>query len=520
MDKGLIALARAASIGGAVTSAVRRWLGESAGLRIVLAGAVIVALPAAGAGQGVAQPLSPVVTGLPALTPAFDPRVPDYVVGCTKPVRMSFRAPPGVAVSVDGGRANRGAFSASVPLSPGQGFRFLVSVAHHDRAYDVRCLPGSFPGWSANRFGRPQAAWYVVAPCCISDYAAIYDTNGVPVWWLRTSRPVLDDSLLPDGDVAVALSDTGWSLATFDEYRLDGSFVRTFSIPTGIPTDRHELQVLPNGDYIVVAHVPRAGVDLRPYGGPANATVLDALIAEISPRHQLVWSWDSKDHISLAETGRWYQRGVLARPIRISGGRLAYDIVHINAVAPYGRGFLVSLRHTDAAYAIDKPSGDVVWKLGGTPTSRSLRIIGDDVPDFGGQHDVRALPDGTVTLFDNGTGRGRASRALRFRVDERTRTATVIEQLVDQQTPPYSPCCGSARKLPGGDWVVSWGGQRVVTELTPADKPVFSLTFTSEVSYRAQPVLPGVISRTALEAAMDEMHPRPRQGCVTAGWYC
>jgi hypothetical protein len=445
----------------------------------------------------------------PSLTPAFNPRVPDYVVSCTTPVRMSFHAPPGVAVSVDGGRPRHGAFRTSVSISAGQGFRFLVSAAHHDHAYGVRCLPSDFPGSSANRVGRPQAAWYVVAPCCLWDYAAIYDTNGVPVWWLHTRRPVLDASLLPDGDVGVGMAKGyGLSLARFNEYRLDGSFVRTFSIPNGISTDRHELQVLPNGDYIVVARVPRAGVDLRPYGGPANATVLDALIAEVSPLHKLVWSWNSKDHVNLAETGRWYQRGLLAHPVQLSGRRVAYDIVHINAVAPYGRGLLVSLRNTDAVYAIDKPSGAVVWKLGGTPTPQSLRIIGDDAPDFGGQHDVRALPDGTVTLFDNGTGRDRAPRALRFRIDERGRRATLLEQLVDHQTPPSSSCCGSARKLPGGDWVVSWGGQRVVTELTPGDKPIFALTFTSEVSYRAQPILPGVLSRDALEAAMDSMYPR------------
>ncbi len=491
------------------TSGARRWAGGSTGLCALVAAVVVVSLSAFGAGRGVAQSSSFAVVADPPLTPAFDPRVPDYVVSCTKPVRMSFYAPPGVAVSIDGGRPRRGAFRASVSLSAGQGFRFVVSAADHDRAYGVRCLPGDFPGSSAKRFGRPQAAWYVVAPCCLWDYAAIYDSNGVPVWWLHTRQPVLDASLLPDGDVAVALAEgQGLSLARFNEYRLDGQFERTFSIPNGIPTDRHELQVLPNGDYIVVAHVPRGGVDLRPYGGPADATVLDALIAEVSPQHKLVWSWDSKDHVNLAETGRWYRQAVLAHPSRLSGGRLAYDIVHINAVAPYGRGFLVSLRNTDAVYAIDKPSGRVLWKLGGTPTPQSLGIIGDDVPDFGGQHDVRALSDGTVTLLDNGTGRGRAPRALRFRIDERAHTATLLEQLVDHQTPAYSPCCGSARKLPGGDWVVSWGGQRVVSELTPGDKPVFALTFTTEVSYRAQPVLPGVISRDALVAAMDSMYPR------------
>jgi hypothetical protein len=149
----------------------------------------------------------------------------------------------------------------------------------------------------------------------------------------------------------------------------------------------------------------------------------------------------------------------------------------------------------------------VLWKLGGTTTPRSLKIIGDSAPDFGGQHDVRALSDGTITLHDNGTGL-RPPRALRFRINARARTATVIERLVDHQTSPNSPCCGSARKLPRGDWVIDWGDQHLITELTPADQPVFSLSFPGEFSYRADPVLPGVLSRRALNAAMDHMHPR------------
>ena len=55
--------------------------------------------------------------------------------------------------------------------------------------------------------------------------------------------------------------------------------MRTFSIPNGTPTDRHELQLLPNGDYVVVGYKPRSGVDLSPYGGPANATHLFATYA-------------------------------------------------------------------------------------------------------------------------------------------------------------------------------------------------------------------------------------------------
>ena len=36
-----------------------------------------------------------------------------------------------------------------------------------------------------------------------------------------------------------------------------------------------------------------------------DATVLDAYIAEFSPHHKLLWSWDSAHHIGLDESRRW-----------------------------------------------------------------------------------------------------------------------------------------------------------------------------------------------------------------------
>jgi hypothetical protein len=453
------------------------------------------------------------VEGSPALFPSFKPSVRTYVAHCRpgKPLRLSFSLPAGRKVEVDRRKARGGSFTSTLRLGDGQAVRFATGGGH----YLVRCLPPDFPGWTTARPGSPQAAWYLVAPCCTDEhpYVAVFDTNGVPVWWINTRRPPLDASLLSNDHIVWAQRHgtdlaLGISAGVYEEHRLDGRRVRTFSIPDGTPTDRHEMQLLPNGDYVVVGYKPRSGVDLSPYGGPSDATVLDALIEEVSPQHKIVWRWNSKDHIGLTETGRWYQQGVFKNTARLPDGSTAYDIVHINAVERYGAGhFLVSLRHTDAVYDVARSDGHVVWKLGGTPTPQSLQIVGDDVSDFGGQHDVRVLPDGTVTLHDNGTGLVRFARALRFRIDASAGTATLLEQITDPFAAP-SPCCGSARKLPGGHWVISWGGTDLITEETPAGKPVFSLSFPALLSYRAFPVLPHRLKRSALYAGMDAMHPR------------
>ena len=124
-----------------------------------------------------------------------------------------------------------------------------------------------------------------------------------------------------------------------------------------------------------------------------------------------------------------------------------------------------------------------------------------------GHKHARRLPDGTLSLYDNGSARGRPPRALRFAIDTSARTATLVESVTDPEV-STSGCCGSARKLPGGDWVMSWGLNPIVTELAPDGSRPFKLVFPGDFSYRANPVLPGVLSAETLRAGMDAQHPR------------
>ena len=458
------------------------------------------------------------VTTAPGLVPRFSARTPDYVVRCRRGhrVRVRVAAPAGTRVSVHGRTAGTGRFTTRVRLRVGQRFRIFARNGRRRRSWSVRCLPRAFPRFTARRSGHPQAAWYVVTPTLsltgrLAPYVAIFDSHGAPVWWFDAGGPAVDASVLSTGTLLWASGHDdqiapGLSSGAYEEHRLDGTIVRDRRMGGGVSPDRHELQLMPNGHYLVEAYVPRDGADLSPYGGPRDATVLDARIEEVTRKGRVAWAWSTSDHVGLDESRRWYPP-VLRQPILLRDGRQAYDIVHVNAIEPYGpHRVLVSLRNTDAVYLLDKRTGAVVWKLGGTKTSRSLKIRGDGGrPDFGGQHDVRRLRDGTVTLHDNGTRRGRPPRALRFRIDARARTARVVERVRDRRI-RRSVCCGSARRLPGGDWVMSWGGTSLVTELTPRGSPVFSLRFGGAfISYRAFPVPPGQISRTALRRGMDRM---------------
>jgi hypothetical protein len=126
---------------------------------------------------------------------------------------------------------------------------------------------------------------------------------------------------------------------------------------------------------------------------------------------------------------------------------------------------------------------------------------------LGAQHDARQLPDGTVTVFDNRTHLRQRPRAVRFRIDEASGTATLMQSITDPAV-SSSGCCGSARRLANGDWLIYWGGptNRVGGYKANGQK-TFALTL--HASYRAEPVPEGVLSAQELRNGMNAMYGSP-----------
>ena len=222
----------------------------------------------------------------------------------------------------------------------------------------------------------------------------------------------------------------------------------------------------------------------------------------------------TSNQIPLSATGRWYRLSVLKDHETLAGGQPAYDLVHFNSAEPDGRNVLISSRHTDALYEVERATGRIVWKLGGTRSDQTLARAGGGKARqlFGGQHDARIARDGTITVHDNSTGWRRRPRVLRLRIDIAHRTARVVQRLTDRSV-RSAGCCGSARKLPRGDWVVSWGFSPRFAELTTSGKPVLEVDFPpGYFTYRAIPLLPGELPARTLRQAMDAMAAQARRG--------
>jgi hypothetical protein len=478
-------------------------------------------LAAAAAAAGAAVEVST----KPALRPAFDRSVTDYVARCEvgEDLRVFVHASAGDRVSVGGRKRRGGTFEERVSRAPDRAFTIRLRRGHGTGAYHVRCLPPDFPEWTFQESGRAQAQWYVLAPTggLAESYAAIFDTHGVPVWWWRSSSPWVpwDAKLLPDGTLAWAhfFGDhfgVRGQRSAYDVRRLDGKLLRRVRTVGG-STDTHDLQELPNGDYLAITYRPRRHVDLShdPRGGPSDVTVYDGEIQELTPRGRVVWRWNSKDHVPTSWTtgtsarGWWFHN----TPDHQPGYENVRDLVHLNSVEPDGDGLIVSARHLDSVLRIDRATGDVDWKLGGRQVpGKSLAVTG--APGgyrgealFGGQHDARLWKDGSLTVHDNGSWRYRPPVADRFEIDPVLRTARLVERITDPEV-TSSTAIGGARKLPGGDWVVAWGNSPYVTEQTETGKVVRRFAFAAgRQSYRVAPIEPGRVSAADLRHGMNHM---------------
>ena len=465
--------------------------------------AAIACLLLAGFGATAAQGASlPSFSTTPALDPAFAWQAHDYAIRCdANPLSVQVTTPGTWQGKVGVGDFSSQDFVAQRSLTAGGALRVTF---HHpgDPSYHyfhVRCLPTDFPTYRFGRSGLGGPEFFIVQ--MNNNYAAIFNADGVPVWWFQASTSPLDAELLSDGTISwQRWTGGGTSGGGFEIHNLDGQLVRTVVAAGGLSTDIHEIQLLPNGNYLIGAIIRKPHQDASPYGGSSDATLNTYEIQELTPSGQLVWKWDSLKHIGPDETPqRWWDQ-VLA------GGQPVLDIQHWNGLEADGKYLLLTFRHLDAVYMINRNSGAVVWKLGGVHTPKSLKVLNDPEGSYplGGQHDVRLLPDGTISIYDNFTGLNKPPRVVRYRIDPESKTARLVESFEDP-TAAGSVCCGSARKLPSGGWLVGWGGLKFTGGYNSKGRSIFRLQYPGGFSYRSFPVPPGALTAPQLRQAMTAM---------------
>lgn len=265
----------------------------------------------------------------------------------------------------------------------------------------------------------------------------------------------------------------------------------------------HSFDVLPNGNRLVVMQ-ENVTIDMRqlvPKGNPA-ASVQQMLLQEIDIDGNIIFQWRSLDHF----------------PVTVSFEDLSAPTIryfHLNAVTVDRDGhFLISARHSSLIAKIHRTSGKVLWILGGKLnqfTFDAANGITDD-PLFSYQHDIVRLPNGNISMFDNGTQRTpQWSRAVEYQIDEVNKTCTLVWQ--HRKSPDiYAGVQGAVQTLPNGNRVIAWGSalqnnQTVITEVNPENKEVYEITLPNMMYPYKAVKAPYPTGRHSADVLIDEILP-------------
>ena len=352
------------------------------------------------------------------------------------------------------------------------------------------------PAWSPPPIviGTPAAgtaAGYVcVAPISFSSATIppgrygplMLDNEGEPVWFLPLSTIVAQNFRVQTykGDPVItwyegpAGGTYGGSCVIYDSSYRE---LHRVHAGNGFDCDVHEFLITAK-DTVLLSVYNEVTADLSSVGGPTDGRLVEGVVQEIDiASKRVLFEWHSSDHVGVDES---FRTGITP------AGNV--DYFHLNAVAVDTDGqLLISARHTSTVYKVDRKTGAIIWRLGGTKNDFQL----GPGAAFNFQHDVRAHPGSTLTLFDNGaTGPGAqdvepASRPLRLGLDTTAMTAE-LQQVYQAAEPRLGIALGDVQELPGGGVFVGWGAAGPFTEFAADGTVLFDANFgDGSVSYRA-----------------------------------
>lgn len=254
------------------------------------------------------------------------------------------------------------------------------------------------------------------------------------------------------------------------------------------PTDNHDFLYFNDNHYILPTYYTRENVDMTAYGGSNSVDIGEFLFQEIQ-NNQVTFEWDTADHPELLSA---------ADPIYYSQYATAskVDYFHFNSINidPNDQNFVISARHTNQIYKINRTTGDIMWRFGGN--NDDFNLVGNQIISH--PHHATILPNGNLLLFDNGvTKTPKQSRIAEFDLDENNTTANLVYEYTE--TGRYFDIMGSAQKLSNGNYFIGWGGNITsqsnanksdITEVNSSGNIVLEISFSNNpgsftYSYRA-----------------------------------
>lgn len=353
------------------------------------------------------------------------------------------------------------------------------SLAKSTAAANVVSVPSDFPHVLITVNDNPDTGyifmntWWDGPP-----YNIIFDNSGQPIWYHKYPDRRRDFKVQKNGLITMLVRSGypfGQGFIAMDHTYTE---VDSFYAVNGYETDEHELQVLEDGHYLLIG-IRQTQVDMRQYveGGSRNASVLESIIQEFTPEHELIFQWRAWEHFDIADT-------YVPMENELTGNYIRFP--HMNAIDIDTDGhILLSSRHLSEVTKINRQTGEIIWRLGGD--KNQFTFINDPLNGPENQHDVRVVGENRFTVFDNGNEHTPpVSRATEYLVNTDSMTATLVWEFRD--TPDkYTNWMGNHQRLPNGNRLINWadGSLPKITEVRENGEIAFELWWQNYIhTYR------------------------------------
>jgi hypothetical protein len=277
-------------------------------------------------------------------------------------------------------------------------------------------------------------------------YVMILDTYGTPLYFKQTNA--IDLKVLPNGLLTYCFWDMFNPIVNY-YLILDNQYeaADTIRMGNGYLIDAHDILLLDNGHYLTMAYDPQV-IDMSEIvpGGQPDAVVTGAILQEVDNEQNVYWEWRSWDHFEITDA---------TDDIDLTAPNI--DYVHANAFEfDHDGNLLLSSRHMDEITKINFETGDIIWRMG--VKAKNNQFTFSDTVGWSHQHDIRVLPDGNMTVYDNGNLHKPYpfTQALEYEVDQENLTANKIWDY-QQDTVVFSVATGSNRRITEDRALIGWG---------------------------------------------------------------
>jgi len=366
--------------------------------------------------------------------------------------------------------------------------------------YTIHYLPSDMPKINVITKNNPCDGYIFINQFHLSNsnpnstnYIAILNNDGFPVYYKKSNNQIINFKYFETNTNQKRYSYNDNTLGKIIVMDENFNEIKQLELlPNNghgaIRTDNHDFVYFNDYHYILPAYVNRPGVNMNAYGGANSVELIDFAFQEIV-NGQVIFEWNSANFPEfLQHTDPIYYNQFATRP--------KVDYFHFNSITidPNDNNFIVSARHMNQIYKINRTSGQIMWRFGGSNDDFNLtenKIISHP-------HHATILTNGNLLLFDNGvTKTPQQSRLVEFAIDENNFTATIVNQYTE--TGRYFDIMGSAQKLQNGNYFIGWGGNITsqvnanksdITEVNANGNIVLDMSFSNNpnsftYSYRA-----------------------------------